>query len=165
MPDVWEIAPSKAPAWAGPNRQEAAMTWDDALRHMISIPARPWRDRRAFYASRMTREDFDFLERRVQPAENFTTHDIVHNAGALLAAASLAQTGKILWAPADWMGHMAEALRVNRRTVERWASGQTEPPEGVWADLREIAKKRAAEILALTGDEESLLSPRVEPLP
>ena len=139
------------------------MTWDDALRHMVSTPPRPWREARFFYASRMPREDFEFLERRTQATESLTTHDIVHRAGALHALAALAQTGKMLWAPGDWIGHMAEALRVNRRTVERWASGQDEPPAGVWVDLREVARKRAAEILNLTTAPESPLTPRAAP--
>lgn len=39
-----------------------------------------------------------------------------------------------------WQGEMADALGVNLRSVQRWAVGEGEPPEGVWDELSGLLK-------------------------
>jgi transcriptional regulator with XRE-family HTH domain len=45
-----------------------------------------------------------------------------------------------------WHADMAQALGVSIRTVQRWASGQAEPPLGVYADLASLAKDHGLKI-------------------
>jgi len=52
-----------------------------------------------------------------------------------------------------WMRATARDLGVDYRNVARWAAGEYEMPEGVMADLIDIAKQRVAVInAALTHD-------------
>ena len=44
---------------------------------------------------------------------------------------------------------MAESLKIERRTVQRWAAGEVEPGADVFAQLREIAADRCREISAI----------------
>lgn len=44
---------------------------------------------------------------------------------------------------------LAEALGVSTRSLQNWLSAKILIPAGVKADLREIARRRAAEILEL----------------
>lgn len=60
----------------------------------------------------------------------------------------LALWGRLLWGQ-HWISGLADALDLNVRTVQRWAGGQGEPPEGVWNDLREKARERIAELRGL----------------
>lgn len=57
---------------------------------------------------------------------------------------ALETVGKALagetWSPAD----IADALSVDRRTVERWLTGRMVPADGVWADLADVLADRAA---------------------
>jgi len=64
-------------------------------------------------------------------------------------AARIREIGCTLWAPGDWIKHMAKSLKIDRRTVQRWAAGEVEPGAGVFADLREIAVDRCREIGAI----------------
>ena len=41
-----------------------------------------------------------------------------------------------------WRSELARSLRVDERTVRRWANGDYEPPEGVWGELETLAKER-----------------------
>jgi hypothetical protein len=44
-----------------------------------------------------------------------------------------------------WQTDLGDHLGVNRRTVQRWLAGQNEPQPGVWDDLEETLRERAAE--------------------
>jgi hypothetical protein len=48
-----------------------------------------------------------------------------------------------------WQTDLGDELGINRRTVQRWVSGQNEPMPGVWADLEAMLSERAAEQLRL----------------
>jgi hypothetical protein len=58
------------------------------------------------------------------------------NAADLFRAAGEALFGR------TWKSELAELLEVNERQVRRWASGQYDPPEGVWADLAAMIAER-----------------------
>ena len=64
-------------------------------------------------------------------------------------AARIRDIGCTLWAPGDWIKHMAESLKIERRTVQRWAAGEVEPGADVFAQLREIAADRCRAINAI----------------
>lgn len=57
--------------------------------------------------------------------------------------------GEALWG-SRWQTDMAEALKVASRTVRRWASGETDIPPGVWAELTGLMQQRAARLEELT---------------
>jgi phage terminase Nu1 subunit (DNA packaging protein) len=44
-----------------------------------------------------------------------------------------------LWGP-DWIAPLSEVLNVNRRTVERWKSGEIEIPEHIARDLERLPR-------------------------
>ena len=60
----------------------------------------------------------------------------------------LAEAGEALYGP-RWQSELARDLDVSIRTMQRWAAGDSTPPVGVWADLQQLAGKRAALLLAL----------------
>lgn len=60
---------------------------------------------------------------------------------------SLSAIGEALYGP-RWQTSLAQALQVSDRTVRRWAAG-TEPPEGVFDDLRTLLERRVVEIQKL----------------
>ena len=62
-------------------------------------------------------------------------------------APTLETIGETLFGP-SWVGALADALGVNRRTIERWRPDNYIPPHA-WAKLAEIADKRAHEQLDL----------------
>lgn len=64
-------------------------------------------------------------------------------------AARIREIGCTLWAPGDWIKHMAESLQIDRRTVQRWAAGEVEPGARVFAELRKVAADRCREIGAI----------------
>lgn len=64
-------------------------------------------------------------------------------------AARIREIGCTLWAPGDWIKHMAKSLKVDRRTVQRWAAGEVAPGAGAFADLRVVAADRCREIDAV----------------
>ena len=70
-------------------------------------------------------------------------------ARSIAVAARIREIGCTLWAPGDWIKHMAESLKVDRRTVQRWAGGELEPGAEVFAELRNIAANRCREIAAI----------------
>lgn len=49
----------------------------------------------------------------------------------------------------EWRLPLAEALKVNERTVRRWAAGTTAVPDRLWAEMRQLAKDRVAEFREL----------------
>jgi hypothetical protein len=68
---------------------------------------------------------------------------------SLGAAARIREIGCTLWAPGDWIKHMAKALEIDRRTVQRWVAGEIEPGADVFGALRSIAADRCREIGAI----------------
>jgi len=74
-----------------------------------------------------------------------------HNAPAAHSADAerIREIGCTLWAPGDWLKHMAAALGVDRRTVQRWAAGEVAPGAAAFADLRKVAAARCREIDAV----------------
>jgi|CXWL01.1.fsa_nt_gi hypothetical protein len=65
-------------------------------------------------------------------------------------AARLARYGRLLWGE-QWQSAMARELGVNIRTVQRWAAGVNEPPEGVWLELRMRARDRITALREVVG--------------
>lgn len=60
----------------------------------------------------------------------------------------LAQAGEALYGP-RWQSEVARVLDVNIRTVQRWASGNTSVPPGVFVELRKLVKTRANVLISL----------------
>jgi len=60
----------------------------------------------------------------------------------------ITQYGRALYG-ARWQSLMAEALGVNERTVRRWGKGEFEPPDGVYEDLRKLARAKIADLRAM----------------
>jgi hypothetical protein len=65
------------------------------------------------------------------------------------AAARIREIGCTLWAPGDWIKHMAASLKIDRRTVQRWAAGEVEVGADVFTKLRNIAADRCREIVSV----------------
>jgi predicted transcriptional regulator len=40
------------------------------------------------------------------------------------------------WASGDWIKHMAASLKIDRRTVQRWAAGEVDAGAEVFTKLR-----------------------------
>lgn len=53
----------------------------------------------------------------------------------------LHQYGEALFGP-HFQRELAKALEVNERTMRRWIAGDTEPPEGIKAELEALARRR-----------------------
>ena len=70
-------------------------------------------------------------------------------AASAAVAARLREIGCTLWAPGDWIKHMAKSLKVDRRTIQRWAAGEVEPGAEVFVELRNVAADRCREIGAV----------------
>ena len=66
-------------------------------------------------------------------------------------AARIRDIGCTFWAPGDWIKHMAASLKIDRRTVQRWAAGEVLPSAGVFTDLAKIAAERCREIDAVVN--------------
>jgi hypothetical protein len=58
----------------------------------------------------------------------------------LLAAIGLALAGP------EWRSWLATELDVNRTTVNRWASGYSRIPPGVWRELRRLVNARITQL-------------------
>ena len=58
--------------------------------------------------------------------------------------------GEALYGP-EWRRKLGDALNVNERQIRRWASGEYEPPPGVWSDLATICETQAAALVALAA--------------
>ena len=59
----------------------------------------------------------------------------------------LVRAAEIIYGP-EWQTPLAADLKVALRTVQRWASGNMQPPD-VRGDLAAICRRRAAELTAL----------------
>jgi hypothetical protein len=44
----------------------------------------------------------------------------------------------------QWRSDMGDGIGVNRRTIQRWAVGDTRPQPGVWHDLERLLVERMA---------------------
>lgn len=62
-----------------------------------------------------------------------------------MTPARLAQVGQLLYGPA-WRFALADALRVNRRTIARWANGEYNIPEGIDDEIRQLLLSRRGQI-------------------
>lgn len=70
-----------------------------------------------------------------------------------MTATLLREIGQALYGRSAraWQGEMADALGVNLRSVQRWAIGEGEPPEGVWAELADLMRIQRTELYNLIG--------------
>lgn len=61
----------------------------------------------------------------------------------------------------DWVSDIATAIQVNRRTVQRWASGAQPIPAGALEAVAQLAEQRAVELapLATQAREVAALAP------
>ena len=71
----------------------------------------------------------------------------------MVTPAALRRAGEALYGPL-WIGPLAIALKVNRRTVAGWAAGQrngrpVEIPEGIGKEISALARKRVAALKSL----------------
>lgn len=60
----------------------------------------------------------------------------------------LAECGEALYGP-RWQSELARDLDVSIRTMQRWAAGAIDPPDGIWLDLLRLTQERAAVLDAL----------------
>ena len=60
----------------------------------------------------------------------------------------LIETGEALYEP-QWQSSLSRDLGCNVRTIQRWAAGVNEPPDGIWMDLLRISQERAMMLDAL----------------
>jgi hypothetical protein len=58
----------------------------------------------------------------------------------------LASAGEALYGPGQWQSPLARALRVNRRTVQRWMLGQFNPSPVVWSEIDALLLERRTNI-------------------
>lgn len=64
-------------------------------------------------------------------------------------ASTLAIIGTALYGP-NWQTPLSIALEVSDRTVRYWVEGRA-IPDGVWADIAELCRARAAALDELAG--------------
>lgn len=57
----------------------------------------------------------------------------------------LSAVGEALYGPL-WQSQLARDLGVADRTMRRWAVGEFDIPEGVWADIAKLCKSRGADL-------------------
>ena len=60
----------------------------------------------------------------------------------------LTETGEALYGP-QWQSQLARDLGCNLRTMQRWAAGVNDPPDGIWVDLLRLSQERAMMLDAL----------------
>lgn len=56
--------------------------------------------------------------------------------------------GVALYGP-SWQTDLADALHVNLRTMQRWASGASPVRDSIWADIAGLCRQRGAKLTAL----------------
>lgn len=56
---------------------------------------------------------------------------------------TLGEVGRALYGEA-WQSPLARDLDVNLRTLQRWAAGDFQIPEGIWAEIAPLCKARSA---------------------
>lgn len=66
------------------------------------------------------------------------------------SAELLAAIGQALYG-SDWISELADALQINRRTVQRWRSGAQPVPAGALDAAGDLALARAAELAPLAA--------------
>ena len=59
-----------------------------------------------------------------------------------------AELGEMLYGP-QWQSPLARALGINLRTVQRWAAGESTPPETVMNDVIAMFMEHALRVTAL----------------
>lgn len=59
----------------------------------------------------------------------------------------LASLGEVIYGP-EWKTPMAHDLEIAYRTILRWSHGDRKIPDGITAELRKIAKRRATAAIA-----------------
>ena len=64
----------------------------------------------------------------------------------------LQAVGIALYGPVSPARQLGEALRVNERTVMRWAAGTKAVPPRVWADIRTLLVQHAARCELLVAE-------------
>jgi len=57
----------------------------------------------------------------------------------------LIKTGEALYGP-HWQRELARALHVNERTMRRWVSGETNPPNSINSDLLLLLHERKRQL-------------------
>jgi len=60
----------------------------------------------------------------------------------------LIETGEALYGP-QWQSPLSRDLGCNVRTIQRWAAGVNDPPDGIWMDLLRLSQERAMTLDAL----------------
>lgn len=60
----------------------------------------------------------------------------------------LVEAGEALYGP-RWQSDMARDLDVSIRTMQRWAAGTTDVPQGLYVDLLRLTQEHAAKLDAL----------------
>lgn len=58
----------------------------------------------------------------------------------------LCAVGEALYGPL-WQSQIARDLGVATRTMQRWAGGEFDIPDGVWAEIGKLCAKRGADLL------------------
>lgn len=61
---------------------------------------------------------------------------------------TLAEAGRALYG-ALWQSALARDLDVTVRTMQRWAAGEFEIPDGVWPELASLCLKRSRNLVSL----------------
>ena len=70
--------------------------------------------------------------------------------------------GVALYGPVSPARQLGEALRVNERTVMRWAAGTKAVPPRVWADMRALLVQHAARCELLAAEVNAVASAPTE---
>ena len=75
--------------------------------------------------------------------------------------------GVALYGPVSPARQLGEALRINERTVMRWAAGTKAVPPRVWVDIRTLLVQHAArcELLAAEVNAAACAPPMARPSP
>ena len=64
----------------------------------------------------------------------------------MTSAELIRAVGEALWSERHWRAEMASALGVGDRVLRRWATGEVEPPPGIWRELLEAIDARRAQL-------------------
>lgn len=72
-------------------------------------------------------------------------------------AETLREIGEAFYGPL-WQSELARELAVATRTVQRWAAGEFNIPDGVWGELATLARARGQALTALAAELERSVS-------
>src|SRR6516225_1592470 len=64
----------------------------------------------------------------------------------MTSAELIRAVGEALWSERHWRAEMASALGVGDRVLRRFATGEVEPPPGIWRELLEAIDARRAQL-------------------